>query len=75
MALETEIEFYNRHVDDFRAEHRHDWVVISGHKILGFYRRFESAASEALAAFGNQPFLIRQIDAPPITLPHLIIED
>lgn len=74
-ALQTEIEYYNRNADEFREAHRNDWVVISEESVLGFYRRFEQAALAAINAFGEKPFLIRQIDAPPITLPYLIVDD
>lgn len=74
MQFEKEIEIYNTRLDEFRKEHRLDWVVISGEQILGFFRRFEQAATAALSAFGEQPFLIRQIDAPQISLPYLVIE-
>lgn len=73
--LQTEIEFYNQNLDGFRKTHRSDWVVISNNSVLGFYRRFEQAAFAAINAFGEKPFLIRQIDAPPITLPYLIVDD
>lgn len=74
MSLETELETYRHLGENARQQHTHEWVVISGKKILGYYKEFEEAALKAFAAFGDQPFLIRQIDAPPITVPQLILD-
>ena len=73
MALETEKAFYDAHLDEFRKEHRHEWVVISGTSILDFFQRFEAAALVAMQTFGEKPFLIKQVDAPVVHLPFVIL--
>ncbi len=75
MALETEIAYFNEQAPELLANHRNEWVLIEGRKIVGLYRDFQLAITDAIKKFGDSPFLIRQIDAPPITLPHLIIEN
>lgn len=73
MALELEKEVYESHLEEFRREHRHEWVVISGNFILDFFDRFETAALVAMQTFGQKPFLIKQIDAPVVHLPFVIL--
>ena len=74
MSLETEIKIYHQLSKHITAEHRYEWVVISGKNILGYFKEFEEAALNAVSEFGNKPFLIRQIDAPAPSVPHLIID-
>jgi hypothetical protein len=45
------------------------WVLIHGGELVGTYDSFETAAAEAVAKFGRGPYLIRQVGAPPVTLP------
>ena len=73
MALEVEKEFFEANYERFHEKHSHEWVVISGQKILDFFDRFETAALVAIQELGNAPFLIRQIDAPAVHLPFVII--
>ena len=44
------------------------WVMIHEAEVA-LYRSFEEAAEDATAKYGRGPFLIRQVGAPPITLP------
>jgi hypothetical protein len=75
MALETEIDYFNQNAERFRAEHRFDWVVISGRNVLGFFKKFEIAAIHAMNELGDAPFLVRQIDGPAAVIPQLIVGD
>jgi hypothetical protein len=51
------------------SEHMGEWVVIHDGKLIGTFATFESAADDAVRKFGRGPFLIRQVGAPPTTLP------
>lgn len=73
MALEKEKAVYDARLEEFRRDHRHEWVVISGDTILNFFDRFETAALIAIQTFGQKPFLIKQIDAPLVQLPFVIL--
>ncbi len=73
MALETELKVYEANLEKFRKEHRLEWVVISGDRILDFFARFETAALVAIQTFGEKPFLIKQIDAPVVHLPFVVL--
>jgi hypothetical protein len=67
--IDTEIAAFEAIRDDLEAHHMGEWVVMREAKVIGTYPSFESAASDAVAKFGRGPYLIRQIGAPPITLP------
>jgi hypothetical protein len=45
------------------------WVLIHNRELVGVYDSFEIAAENAVRQFGRGPYLIRQVGAPPITLP------
>jgi hypothetical protein len=67
--IDDEIAAFEAMRDDLEAHHMGEWVVVRDGKVIGTYASFESAASDAVAKFGRGPYLIRQIGAPPITLP------
>ena len=67
--IDTEIAAYETMRDDLEAHHMGRWVVVREGKVIGTYDSFENAASDAVSRFGRGPYLIRQIGAPPITLP------
>jgi hypothetical protein len=67
--IQHEIEAFHRIQATLEAEHMGEWVLIFGGKTISFYTSFEVAADDAVKRFGGGPFLIRQIGAPPITLP------
>ena len=67
--LRTEIEAYERMEDQLKAQHMDRWVVIHDGQLIDSFGSFEVAASEAVKRFGRGPFLIRQVGAPPTTLP------
>ena len=59
--------------EDMRAvleiDHFGKWVVLHNEKLVGTYESFEDAAEDATRQFGRGPYLIRQVGAPPMTLP------
>lgn len=68
-AIDREIAAYEKMRDDLETHKMGKWVVLRDQKLIGAYDTLQEAANEATAKFGKGPFLIRQIGAPPITLP------
>jgi hypothetical protein len=69
MSIQDEIGAFEKMRPSLEAEHLGRWVLIHERKLIGVYDSFEVAADEAVVRFGSGPFLIRQVGAPPITLP------
>jgi hypothetical protein len=67
--LKRDIEFYTTNKEAIECEHTGKWVLISDQKVIGIHNSFENAADEAVRLFGEGPYLIRQVGAPPIVLP------
>jgi hypothetical protein len=72
-VLEKEIAAYEKMRDFLEREHLHEWVVIHGEELSGAYCDFQVAAAEATRRFGRGPYLIRQVGAPPVTLPASVL--
>jgi hypothetical protein len=68
-AVKDEIEAFQKMQSKLEAEHMGQWVLMYQRKLINVYDAFEVAADDAVRRFGSGPFLIRQIGAPPITLP------
>jgi hypothetical protein len=66
--LTRDIEEYEKLREDLEAEHTGKWVLIKDRKLVALHDSFEKAAEDAVKQFGQGPYLIRQIGAPPITL-------
>lgn len=71
--INQEIKAYEKMQGDLEAEHMGKWVLIRDSKLIGIYDSFEAAAEGAVQKFGSGPYLIRQVGAPPITLPASIM--
>ena len=67
--ISKDIEAYNNMRVRLESEHNGKWVLFHSQKLIGTFETFEQAAEEAVKQFGKGPYLIRQIGAPPITLP------
>ena len=67
--LDQEIAAYEGMSKELEARHMGKWVLVHDLKLIAVYESFESAAEAAVRRFGRGPYLIRQIGAPPITLP------
>ncbi len=67
--LRDDISFYETLKSDLEAAHFGKWVLVYGRELIGVYPSMEAAAGIAVQRFGRGPYLIRQIGAPPITLP------
>jgi uncharacterized protein with PIN domain len=68
-VLNEEIAAYDAMRKELEADHMGKWVLLHGQKLISVFNTFESAAEEAVRQFGRGPYLIRQIGAPPLTLP------
>ncbi len=67
--LEREIAVFEGMRDLLERDHLYKWVVIYGEELCGIYDDFQDAAADATVRFGRGPYLIRQVGAPPATLP------
>ena len=54
---------------NLEANHLGKWAVFHDKELFGIFPEMEIAAAEAVRRFGQGPYLIRQIGAPPIALP------
>ena len=72
-VLSSEISAYDEMRPDLEANHHGEWVVVRDRSLVGTYDDFQKAAQDAVHRFGRGPYLIRQIGAPPITLPASIL--
>lgn len=71
--LREDIAAYETMRGDLELKHLGKWVVIHDHQLIGVYENFEAAAKEAVRQFGRGPYLIRQVGAPPVTLPASVL--
>jgi hypothetical protein len=67
--INQEIEAYNQRKAELEANHMGKWVLIHDLELIGIFDSIEAAADAAVQRFGRGPYLIRQIGAPPVTLP------
>ncbi len=67
--LSEEIAAYETFRSDLEAKSLGQWALVHDRKLVGVFPSFEKAAETAATQFGRGPYLIRQIGAPPITLP------
>lgn len=72
-SLKKEIAAYENMRSDLEIDHFGEWVLVHDEELVGTYESFEAAAIEAVPRFGRGPYLIRQIGAPPITLPASVL--
>ena len=68
-ALDKDIIAYEKMREELEAKYMGKWVLVHDERLFGTYESFESVSEEAVREFGRGPFLIRQVGAPPITLP------
>ena len=67
--INTEIAAYEAMEDSLKRDHMGKWAVVRHSELVGIFDSFESAAAEAVRKFGGGPYLIRQIGAPPVSIP------
>lgn len=71
--LDQEISAYEGMRSELEAHHMGKWIVVHDFALIGVFDSFESAAQDAVAKFGRGPYLIRQVGAPPVTLPASLV--
>jgi len=67
--LDDEIAAYDAMRSDLETRALGKWALVHDRKLIGTYDSFDAAAQQAVQKFGRGPYLIRQIGAPPKTLP------
>jgi hypothetical protein len=67
--IDNEIHAYEAMREKLETEHMGKWVLVRQEKLIGVYDSVDAAAEDAVRQFGRGPYLIRQIGAPPVTLP------
>jgi len=68
-VIQDEIAAFKKMQPELEAEHFGRWVLFHDLHLIDLFDSFDQALVEAGARFGRGPYLIRQIGAPPITLP------
>ena len=71
--LETEIRAYETRKAELDKTYPGKFVVFKGSDFVGAWDTLNAAAAEAVARFGRGPYLIRQLGAPPPTLPASVL--
>lgn len=67
--LAKDIEAYKRMQGELESKYTAKWVLIYDEKLISVYDTFEMAAEKAVSLYGEGPYLIRQVGAPPVILP------
>jgi hypothetical protein len=71
--LEIEIRAYETKLPELEKTYPNKFVVFSGEEFFGAWDTLNAAAAAAVARFGRGPYLIRQVGAPPSTLPASVL--
>jgi hypothetical protein len=67
--LDIELAAYRSQLRELENKFFGKWVVFHGTEHVGVFDAFETAAQEAVKRFGAGPYLIREVGAPPVSLP------
>jgi hypothetical protein len=71
--LNSEIAAYDTMRQDLEANHMGKWALLHDRELIASFDSFQAAAEDAVSRFGRGPYLIRQVGAPPLTLPASIL--
>jgi hypothetical protein len=61
MALEKELETYNKKFTELKAQHEGKFVLIHGDQIVDTFETYEDAIKRGYQEFKSEPFLVKQI--------------
>jgi hypothetical protein len=67
--LDREIAAFESKKAELERVYMGKFVVIHGGELIGAWDTLDAAAQEAVRRFGRGPYLIRQVGAPPISIP------
>ena len=67
--VDTELAAYELMRPKLEADHTGKWALVHDRELIALFDDFDSAAADAVRRFGRGPYLIRQVGAPPVTLP------
>jgi hypothetical protein len=67
--IDQEIKAYETIRDELETKHMGKWALVRDEKLVALYDTLEEVAEQAVSQFGSGPYLIRQVGAPPMTLP------
>lgn len=68
-TLERNIEAYKRMQGELESKHTGKWVLLYNEQLVSVHDNFQQAAEKAVKNYGDGPYLIRQVGAPPVVLP------
>ena len=68
-TLLENIEEYDQMRRVLETQHLGKWVVLYDRELVKIDESFQNVAEFAVVNYGRGPYLIRQVGAPPITLP------
>jgi hypothetical protein len=71
--IDREIAAYEIMRSELENQHMGKWVLVSGENLIDVFSSFDEAARDAVQKFGRGPYLIRQVGAPPITMPASVV--
>ncbi len=71
--LDQELRAFEAMKADLEEHHMGKWVVIRDGQLVDAFDTLDAAATEAVRRFGRGPFLIRQVGAPPASLPASVL--
>jgi hypothetical protein len=71
--LSDEISAYENMRADLEAKALGKWALVHDKQLVGTFDSFEKAAELGVGRFGRGPYLIRQIGAPPVSLPASVL--
>ena len=61
MPLETELEYFKKHREEWLEHHEGKYVLVVGQNLVGAFDDAESAYEAGLQQFGNVPMLVKQL--------------
>lgn len=67
--LDKEIAAFETMRPELEKDHLGKFVIIKHRELFGVFGSLEQAADAAVRQFGRGPYLLRQVGAPPVTLP------
>jgi hypothetical protein len=73
IELDREIAAYETIRADLENGHMGEWALVFNQDLVGTFPSFDEAAQLAVQKFGRGPYLIRQVGAPPVTMPASVV--